>query len=111
MRCIYYRVPEFDRQFIKLTRKNKPLKDRFINKIDQILINPDMGEPKSHRLKGVRAVHVDPFVIAYMIIDDCIVFLYVGHHDEAYGKTEEILCIRRSKFDPSRRSDFDPLDD
>ncbi len=91
MRCIYYRVPEFDRQFIKLTRKNKPLKDRFINKIDQILINPDMGEPKSHRLKGVRAVHVDPFVIAYMIIDDCIVFLYVGHHNEAYGKTEEIL--------------------
>jgi len=39
------------------------------------------------------------------------VFLYLGHHNEAYGKTEEILCIRRSKFDPSRRSDFDPLDD
>ena len=91
MRCAYYRVPEFDRQFVKLTRKNKALRERFIDKIDQILADPDIGEPKSYRLKGVRAVHVDPFVIAYMIIGDCIVFLYVGHHDEAYGETEQLL--------------------
>ncbi len=26
-----------------------------------------------------------------MIISNCIVFLYVGHHDEIYGKTAEIL--------------------
>lgn len=52
MRCAYYRVPEFDRQFVKLTRKNKALKERFIDKIDQILADPDIGEPKSYRLKG-----------------------------------------------------------
>ena len=26
-----------------------------------------------------------------MIIGNCIVFLYVGHHDVIYGKTAEIL--------------------
>jgi mRNA-degrading endonuclease RelE of RelBE toxin-antitoxin system len=91
MNYIYHRAPEFDKQFIKLTKKNKALKDRFINKIDQILTNPEIGDPKSYGLKGVRGIHVDPFVIAYMIIGNCIVFLYVGHHDEAYGKTAEIL--------------------
>ena len=30
-------------------------------------------------------------LIVYMIIGNCIVFLYVAHHDEAYGKTAEIL--------------------
>ena len=92
MNYIYRRVPEFDKQFSKLTKKNKALKERFINKIDQILTDPDIGEPKSYGLKGVRGVHVDPFVIAYMIIiGNCIVFLYLGHHDETYGKTAEIL--------------------
>jgi len=91
MSFIYHRVPEFDKQFFRLTKKNKALRDRFINKIEQILIDPDIGEPKSYCLKGVRSVHVDPFVIVYMIIGNCIVFLYVAHHDEAYGKTAEIL--------------------
>ena len=91
MNYIYHRVPEFDKQFSKLTKKNKALKERFIDKIDQILIDPDIGEPKRYGLKGVRGVHVDPFVIAYIIISNCIVFLYVGHHDEIYGKTDEIL--------------------
>lgn len=77
MNYIYHKVPEFDKQFSKLTKKNKALKERFMDKIDQILIDPDIGEPKSYGLKGVRGVHVDPFVIAYMIISNCIVFLYV----------------------------------
>ncbi len=87
----YHRTPEFDKQFSKLTKKNKALKDRFISKIEQILNDPEIGEPKSYGLKGVRGSHVDPFVIAYMIIGNCIVFLYVGHHDEIYGKTTEIM--------------------
>jgi addiction module RelE/StbE family toxin len=91
MTYIYHRVPEFDKQFSKLTKKNKALRDRFINKIEQIITDPDIGEPKSYGLKGVRGVHVDPFVIVYMIIGNCIVFLYVAHHDEAYGKTAKIL--------------------
>ena len=91
MNYIYHKVPEFDKQFSKLTKKNKALKERFINKIYEILIDPDIGVPKRYGLKGVRGVHIDPFVIAYMIIGNCIVFLYVGHHDETYGKTSEIL--------------------
>lgn len=87
----YHRVPEFDKQFSKITKKNKALRDRFIDKIDRILNDPEIGEPKSYGLKGVRGVHVDPFVIAYMIIGNCIVFLYIGHHDEVYNKTIEIM--------------------
>jgi mRNA-degrading endonuclease RelE of RelBE toxin-antitoxin system len=74
MTYIYHRVPEFDKQFSKLTKKNKALRDRFINKIEQIITDPDIGEPKSYGLKGVRGVHVDPFVIVYMIIATALYF-------------------------------------
>ncbi len=39
----YESTPEFDAQFLKLTKKNKMLKERFLKKISQILDNPFMA--------------------------------------------------------------------
>ncbi len=70
MRFKYEPVPDFINQFEKLTRKDRKLRERAIKKIDQILDNPEIGEPKRYRLKMARGIHVNPFVIVYMIVDE-----------------------------------------
>jgi len=84
-------VPDFIDQFEKLTRKDKALRERAIKKIDQILANPEIGEPKRYKLKMARGVHVNPFVIVYMTVGDKIVFIWFDHHDQAYDKAAYIL--------------------
>lgn len=91
MRFRFEPVPDFVDQFDKLTRKDRALRERVIKKIDQILTNPEIGEPKRYRLKMARGVHVNPFVIVYMIVGDKIVFLWFDHHDQAYDKAASIL--------------------
>jgi len=91
MRFKYEPVPDFIDQFEKLTRKDRTLRERAIKKIDQILDNPEIGEPKKYRLKMARGVHVNPFVIVYMIVGDKIVFLWFDHHDQAYEKASYVL--------------------
>jgi addiction module RelE/StbE family toxin len=87
----YDSIPEFDDQFLKLTRKNKALETRLLKKIDQILDNPFIGDPKRHELKHARGSHVDPYVIVYVVKGDIITFLYVDHHDFVYDKAAEIM--------------------
>ena len=87
----YESTPEFDGRFLKLTRKNKALEEKFIKKIGQILDNPSIGTPKRHRLRHARGSHVNPYVIVYRIKGDKIQFLYVDHHDFVYEKSAEIL--------------------
>ena len=84
-------TPEFEEQFSKLTRKNRALEERFLKKISQILDNPSIGSPKSHKLKHARGFHVDPYVIVYRIEGNRIQFPYVDHHDSVYPRAAEIL--------------------
>lgn len=91
MKFRYEPVPDFIHQFEKLTRKDKALREKAIKRIDQILTNPEIGEPKRYRLKLARGVHLNPFVIVYMIVGDKIVFLWFDHHDKAYDKAADIL--------------------
>jgi len=91
MRFRFEPVPDFVDQFDKLTRKDRALRERAIKKIDQILTNPEIGEPKRYGLKMARGVHVNPFVIVYMIVGDKIVFLWFDYHDQAYDKAASIL--------------------
>ncbi len=91
MKFRYEFVPDFAEQFEKLTRKDKALRERVIKKIDQILTNPEIGVPKKHRLKMTRGVHINPFVIVYMIAGDKIVFLWFDHYDQAYDKAAHVL--------------------
>jgi mRNA-degrading endonuclease RelE of RelBE toxin-antitoxin system len=61
------------------------LEKQVLGKISDIIENPEIGVPKRHELKGLRGVHVDPFVIIYAIIADRIIFLHFDHHDQAYN--------------------------
>jgi mRNA-degrading endonuclease RelE of RelBE toxin-antitoxin system len=97
----YESTPEFDEKFLKLTRKNKALKERLFKKIDQILDNPSIGIPKRNCLNHARGSHVNPYVIVYRIKGDKIQFLYVDHHDFVYEKSAEILKRIEREEDPA----------
>mgnify|MGYP001396391887 CR=1 FL=1 len=76
---------QFDKKFRKLTRKNQALKDQVFGKISEIIENPEIGVPKKNELKGLRGVHVGPFVIIYILINDKILFIHFDHHDHVYN--------------------------
>jgi mRNA-degrading endonuclease YafQ of YafQ-DinJ toxin-antitoxin module len=65
----------FHKQFKKLTKKDAALEQRLGKKIKAICEDPEIGEPNSHNLKGLRGEHVDPtvFVIIYAVFGDFIV--------------------------------------
>jgi len=81
----------FDKKFKKLTKKDGLLKERVIRKLQDISINPEIGEPKRHALKGLRSEHLDPFVIIYIIIKDIVLLINFDDHDKAYDVTPQIL--------------------
>lgn len=91
MKYKFQRTPEFRENFKKLTRKNKSLEKRLLNKINQIIENPLIGDPKRHALKHARGSHVDPYVIVYILNNNLITFLYIDHHNFIYEKAAAIL--------------------
>jgi len=83
----------FDKKFKKLTKKDGLLKERIIRKLQEISINPDIGEPKRYALKGLWGEHLDPFVIIYLVIKDTILLINFDHHDKAYEQTPRIIDV------------------
>jgi len=81
----------FDKKFKKLVKKDGLLEERVIRKLQAICINPEIGEPKRHALRGLRSVHVDPFVIIYAIVKDVVLLINFDDHDDAYDATPLIL--------------------
>jgi mRNA-degrading endonuclease RelE of RelBE toxin-antitoxin system len=67
----------FDKKFKKLVKKDGLLEERVIRKLQAICINLEIGEPKRHALRGLRSVHVDPFVIIYAIVKGVFLFTYL----------------------------------
>jgi hypothetical protein len=61
----------FEKQFFKLTKKNAVFKGQAAKKIKGIVLNPEIGAPKTHKLRGLRSLHItDHFVVIYMIFKD-----------------------------------------
>lgn len=81
----------FEKRFKKLTKKEGLLKERIIRKLQEITNNPDIGEPKRHALRGLRSVHMDPFVVAFVVIKDTISLINLDHHDKVYEETPKII--------------------
>jgi mRNA-degrading endonuclease RelE of RelBE toxin-antitoxin system len=81
----------FEKRFKKLTKKDGLLKERIIRKLQEIINNPDIGEPKRHALRGLRSVHIDPFVVAFVVIRDTILLINLDHHDKVYEETPKII--------------------
>lgn len=89
MAYTYETDQEFKTNFKRLTKKNKVLAERIVNKIQDICEYPERGEPLSGNLAGKWSIHVaNHYVILYEIRDkDKVVrFLSVKHHDYVYGK-------------------------
>ncbi len=76
--------PRFDKNFKRLTKKNRDLKDRVQKKIRDILENPEIGETLSQSLAGYRSCHVGNWIVIYKIVGTEIWFVNFDHHDYAY---------------------------
>jgi mRNA-degrading endonuclease RelE of RelBE toxin-antitoxin system len=81
----------FEKRFKKLTKKDGLLRERIIRKLQEIINNPDIGEPKRHALRGLRSVHIDPFVVAFVVIKDAILLINLDHHDKVYEETHKVI--------------------
>jgi mRNA-degrading endonuclease RelE of RelBE toxin-antitoxin system len=82
----------FDKQFSKLTRKNAVFKAQAAKKIKGIVLNPEIGVPKTHKLRGLRSLHItDHSVVVYMIFKDLVIFVEIDHHDKAYKAVEGLI--------------------
>jgi mRNA-degrading endonuclease RelE of RelBE toxin-antitoxin system len=86
----------FDKKFSKLTGKNRTFKLQVINKMKCIRQNPEIGEPKSHNLRGLRALHIsEHFVVVYFIFKNTVVFINLEHHDKAYDSEVTRRLVKR----------------
>lgn len=82
----------FDKQFSKLTRKNAVFKEQAAKKIKGIVLNPEIGVPKKHKLRGLRGLHIsDHFVVVYIIFKDLVIFVEIDHHERAYRAVEGLI--------------------
>jgi mRNA-degrading endonuclease RelE of RelBE toxin-antitoxin system len=90
----------FDKKFSKLTNKNTTFKKQVINKLKDIRQHPEIGEPKSHSLRGLRGLHItEHFVVAYLIFKDYVIFINIDHHDKAYDAETMKRLIKRLSED------------
>ena len=90
----------FDKKFSKLTHKNTTFKKQVINKMKEIRQNPEIGEPKSHQLRGLRGLHIsEHFVVVYLIFKNFVIFINLDHHDNAYDSETMKRQIRRLLVD------------
>ena len=86
----------FDKKFSKLTNKNTTFKKQVITKMKGIRQNPEIGEPKSHELRGLRSLHIsEHFVVVYLVFENYVVFINFDHHDKAYDPKTTKRLIRR----------------
>lgn len=82
----------FSKKYAKLTGKNKAFKQQVVNKMKGIRQNPEIGEPKSHDLRGLRGLHItEHYVIVYLIFKDYVIFINLDHHDKAYEAVEGLM--------------------
>ena len=77
---------EFEKRYRDLTKKDKPLKERFDKAIDKLKEHPYAGKPLKHDLAGLRSLKVGKYRIIYMVDEkNKIIWLVtVDHRDKIY---------------------------
>ena len=75
-----------DRVFSKLAKRDKLQFEILTRKINEILINPQIGEPLTGNMAGQRSVHIRNFVLVYEILENekIVMLLDYDHHDVVY---------------------------
>ena len=82
----------FSSIFHDLTDKNLGFKKQIVKKIADIRKNPEIGEPKRGKLRGLRGLHItEHFVIVYLIYKNYVVFIELEHHDKAYVESVGLM--------------------
>lgn len=82
-------VPSLQKELNKLFKKDKKTYEAVMNKIDEILENPQHYKPLRHDLAGERRVHImKSFVLKFKIDESTktVSFIFFGHHDLAYKR-------------------------
>ena len=85
----YEIIPSLQKILNKLFKKNKFMYGIIMNKIREIILNPQHYKPLKYDLAGERRVHImKNFVLKFEINENrkVVRFLFFGHHDEAYRK-------------------------
>ena len=83
----YEVIPSLQRTLNKLLKKDKKTYEAVMNKIEEILENPEHYKPLKYDLADERRVHImKNFVLKFEINEKTktVIFLFFGHHDEAY---------------------------
>ena len=80
-------LPELDRKFKKLAKKDRLQYERAANKIEEIIQEPHHYKPLGNVLAGKRRVHIGPFVLVFSIDEKrrTVIFQDYDHHDKIYG--------------------------
>ena len=82
-------VPSLQKILNKLFKKDKKTYEVVMDKIKEILQNPQHYKPLRYDLSGERRVHImKNFVLKFEINESMQVvkFIFFGHHDEAYAR-------------------------
>jgi len=85
----YEIIPSLQKTLNKLSKKDKKTYEIAMGKIEEIIKNPQHFKPLMHSLAGERRVHImKSFVLKYEIdeANKTVIFLFFGHHDDAYGR-------------------------
>ena len=80
---------ECEESIEKLCKKNPVLKEALEKKMNEILENPQHYKPLKYDSARERRVHImKSFVLKFEINEatKTVVFLFFGHHDEAYKR-------------------------
>ncbi len=84
-----YRISKnLDRVLTKLQKKDKQVYENVLNKMNEILNNPDIDHYKNLRynLKEYKSVHIGHFVLVFRFdkTNDIVFFTDFDHHDNIY---------------------------
>ncbi|NJD75663.1 MAG: hypothetical protein FIB08_01015 [Candidatus Methanoperedens sp.] len=77
---------DLEKKLIKLKKRDPLLFTRVKKKISEIIVNPTHYKPLKHGLKSIRRVHLDPYVLTFILHEDeqLVEFLDFDHHDKIY---------------------------
>ena len=75
---------EFEKSFIKLRKKDKPLFLRIQKKLKEIVESPEHYKPLRNVLAGYNRIQFGSFVLIYKIEENVVRIISLDHHDKAY---------------------------
>ncbi len=75
---------EFKKQLQKIKKRDPVLYTRLVNKIKDIVREPEHIKHLRNVLKGQQRVHLGSLVLRFSQEGDVVYFITIDHHDTAY---------------------------